>query len=148
MSRGVLVTISLFFCVIGSFYLAFLHYAEPTQVGIVRNWVSGELRIDTPGWNFTLPWVSVAKIDVRPMRVCVTTAGRGFNCKLVQFEPSKYREFVGVEGFHYYWWANRISINTGYDEEYRGVKDLLRGYAYSTKHYPFVTVLRDFEESQ
>lgn len=127
-------------------YLAFFHYSEPTQVGVVRNWITGEVRLDTPGWNITPLWVSVAKIDKRPMRVCVTTAGRGFNCKLVQFEASAYKEFVVVEGFYYYWWANRISVNFGYKEEYRGVSDLLRGYAYSVKKYPFVRTVRDYVE--
>ena len=128
-------------------YLSCAHYSEPTQVGIVRNWVTGELKLDTPGWNVTAPWVSVAKIDTRPLRVCVTTAGRGFNCMLVEFEPSKFREFVATEGFYYYWLANRISFNFGYDEEYRGVKDILRGYAYSVKKYPFIKILKTYEDS-
>lgn len=129
-------------------YLAFFHYTEPTQVGIMRNLVTGELKLDTPGWNVTSPWVSVAKLDTRPTRVCVTTAGRGFNCKLIRFEPGAFKEFVATEGFYYYWWANRLSFNFGYDDEYRGARDLLRGYAYSVKRYPFVTVLRDYQEGE
>lgn len=128
-------------------YLLMFHYTEPSQIGIMRDTISGEIARDTPGWNISKPWVRVAKIDIRPMRVCVTTSGRGFNCKLIQFEPSQYRTFVSIEGFHYYWWANRISFNMGYNDEYRGMKDLLRGYAYSAKHYPFVTVLKDFQEN-
>ena len=126
-------------------YLALFHYSEPTQVGVMRNWITGQLKLDTPGWNITPPWVSVAKIDTRPMRVCVTSAGRGFSCKLVEFVPSEYQMFVQVEGFYYYWWANRLSFNGGYDEEYRGAKDLLRGYSYSVKQYPFVRVLQDYK---
>lgn len=134
--------------VVGLFYLACIHYSGITQVGISRNWISGELKLDTPGWNITAPWVSVAKVDTRPMRVCVTSAGRGFNCKLVEFVPGEFKKFVETEGFHYYWWYNRLSFNWGYDDEYRGVKDILRGYAYSVKQYPFVRVLRDFEFGQ
>lgn len=129
-------------------YLPFFHYTEPTQVGIVRNLVTGDLKLDTPGWNVTAPWVSAAKIDTRPMRVCITSAGRGFNCRLVEFQPEAYREFVATEGFYYYWWANRISFNFGYDDEYRGVKDLLRGYAYSVKQYPFVRTVRQYNEGE
>lgn len=129
-------------------YTFFLHYTEPTEVGIVRDWVTGEVRLDTPGWNATGLLVTVAKIDTRPMRVCVTSAGRGFNCRLVEFQPEGYREFVAVEGFYYYWWANRISFNFGYDEEYRGVRDLLRGHAYGVRQYPFIKVLREYQESQ
>ena len=145
MNRSVTAVIGVALLAIGVVYLVFFHYSELTQVGIVRNWITGELRLDTPGWNITSPWVSVAKIDKRPMRVCVTTAGRGFNCKLVQFEPSAYREFVTVEGFYYYWWYNRVSFNWGYNEEYRGVKDILRGYTYSVKQYPFVVTLREYQ---
>lgn len=128
------------------FYLLFLHYADQTQVGVVRNWVTGEVRLDTPGWNLTSPWITVAKVDTRPMRVCVTSAGRGFNCRLVQFQPEQFRSFVETEGFYYYWWANRVSFNFGYDDEYRGMRDLLRGYSYSVRLYPFVKVLREYQE--
>ncbi len=134
--------------VLGGIYFPFVNYLEPVEEGIAWNFATGELRLQNKGWNFTPPWVLVARIDVRPIRVCVTTAGRGFNCKLVQFEPSAYREFAATEGFYYYWWANRISFNWGYDEEYRGMRDLLRGYAYGVKRYPFVTVLRDYEGPQ
>lgn len=130
------------------FYLLFLHYADQTQVGIVRNWVTGEIRLDTPGWNLTPLWATVAKVDTRPMRVCITSAGRGFNCRLVQFQPQQFRSFVETEGFYYYWWANRISINFGYDEEYRGMRDLFRGYGYSVRSYPFVQVLREYREGE
>ena len=144
--KGILVTtIALLF---GAFYFPFVHYTEPTEIGISRNWISGELHLDTPGWNITAPWVTVAKVDVPPLRICVTTAGRGFSCKLVQFKPEAFKAFVAVEGFYYYWWANRISFNFGYDDEYRGMKDLLRGYAYGVKQYPFVTTLRNYNEGE
>lgn len=142
------VFISIACCLVLSFYLALFHYTEPTQVGVARNWITGRLWADTPGWNITAPWVTVSKIDTRPIRVCVTTSGRGFNCKLAQFEPSAYKEFVATEGFYYHWWANRFSFNWGYNEEYRGMKDLLRGYAYGVKKYSFVTVLIDYKDAQ
>jgi len=128
------------------FYTAFLNYTEPTQIGIARNFVTGEMWSQNGGgWHITAPWVFVARIDTRPVRVSVTTAGRGYSAKLVQFEPSAWKEFVAIEGFRYYWWANRVSFNFGYNEEYRGMKDILRGYAYSPKKYPFITVLNEYE---
>lgn len=146
MKKRLIAAVAICLAVLGAIYFPFLNYLEPTEFGMARNWVSGELWSQKQGWNVTPPWTSVARIDTRPMRVCVTTAGRGFNCKLVEFVPSAYKEFVSTEGFYYYWWANRISVNFGYDQEYRGVKDLLRGYAYSIKQYPFVRVLRDYVE--
>jgi hypothetical protein len=129
-------------------YLFCFHYTEAYQIGIRWNWLTGELQSDThSGLHFTPPWVQVARIDTRPVRVCITSASRGFSCKLVQFNPDEYKAFVAVQGFHYYWWANRFSFNSGYGEEYRGMKDIMRGYAYSSKQYPFITVLREYKDA-
>lgn len=131
------------------FYIACVHYLDINQIGINRNSLTGDLWLnEVGGFYVTPPWVAVSRIDTRPMRVCITSAGRGFNCKLVQFEPKQYKEFVRVHGFHYYWLANRISFNLGYNEEYRGIKDLLRGYAYGVKQYSFVVILRNYMEGE
>lgn len=129
-------------------YLGCVHYTSLGTVGLERNQVTGVISLDHPGWNFTPPWVWVAKLDVRPQRVCLTTTARAFNCRLVQFNPAAAQEFVATEGWRYYWWSNRFSWNTGYDEEYRGWRDVLRGYAYGSKPYPFVTVLREYQEGE
>lgn len=143
MNKPIIASICL--AVLGLFYLACVNYTEPTDVAIARNVVTGDLQLQSEGgFHLSSPWTAVSRIDARPVRVCVTTAGRGFNCVLVRFEPSAYKEFVAVEGFYYYWWANRVSFNFGYNEEYRGMKDLLRGYAYSIKRYPFIVILRDY----
>lgn len=127
-------------------YLAFIHYTDVNQVAIVWDRATGEVTLDSvPGFNLTAPWTAVARIDTRPVRVCITTTGRSFNCKLVQFVPGSYRDFVAIQGFHYYWLANRISFNSGYSEEYRGMRDILRGYAFGTKKYPFVKVVSEYE---
>lgn|SRR3989344_4351531 len=128
-------------------YLAFLNYNEPTQIGIARNYISGEMWLqEGGGWFVTAPWTFVARVDTRPMRVAVTSAGHGYNAKLVQFQTNAWREFVATEGFHYYWWYNRLSFNFGYNEEYRGMRDIMRGYAYSAKHYPFIVVLKEYPD--
>jgi hypothetical protein len=127
------------------FYLFFLNFLEPTEQGIVRNEITGEMWTQNEGgWYFTAPWVRVSRVDLRPKRVAVTTAGRGFSAKLVQFQPSEWREFVETEGFRYWWWANRISFNLGYEEEYRGLKDIIRGYAYGVKPYKFIKILEEY----
>ena len=126
--------------------LAFYNHTEAYEVGVAWNRVTGALWAQGPGMHWTAPWVSVSVIDTRPQRVCLTTAGRGFNCRLVRFEPSAYREFVAVEGYRYYWWANRLSFNGGYSEEYRGMKDLLRGYAYGSTPYPFIVTLQTWDK--
>ncbi len=137
------------FTVLIVFYLACFHYQGAYVVAITWNKISGEVRLEKEaGFHISPPWVRAAKIDILPMRVGIVSSSRGFNYKLVQFDPDAYREFVAVEGTHYYWLANRISFNFGYNDEYRGMKDILRGYAYSVKKFPFVKVIRDYEESQ
>jgi len=128
-------------------YFPFVNYTEPTDLGIVRNIFTGDMWAqEDGGWHLTPFWVRVSTIDTRPMRVAVTSTGHGYNAKLVQFNKSAWREFVAVEGFRYYWWANRLSFNSGYDEEYRGLKDIMRGYAYSVKKYPFVDILTEYQQ--
>ncbi len=127
------------------FYLLCLNHNEPTQIGIARNRVNGAMWTQRGGWHLTSPWVSVARVDTRPMRVAVNSAGHGYSAKLIQFAPEHWQEFVTVEGFRYWWWANRFSFNGGYDEEYRGMRDILRGHAYGTKSYPFLRILNEYQ---
>lgn len=142
---GIVISI-IFSSIVCLFYFGFLNYTEPTEVGVVRNVATGEMILqEGGGWYCTTPWVFVSKIDLRPMRVAITTSGHGFNAKLVQFNPRAWRKFVETEGFRYWWWANRFSFNFGYDEEYRGMKDILRGYAFSTKRYEFITILEEYD---
>jgi len=121
MNKKLLVVSVVVLATIGCFYLLFVHHEEAYQVGIGWNRVSGEIYLDQrAGYHLTPPWVQITRIDTRPQRVCVTSTARGYNCKLVRFEPGAWQEFVSVQGFHYYWLANRISFNVGYSEEYRG----------------------------
>lgn len=122
-------------------YLLCFHYTSAHEVGICWNKVAGTLVRDQPGINVTAPWVRCAHIDTRPQRVCIDTAGNGkANCRLVQFNPAEFEAFVENEGFSYWWWANRLSFNAGHQHEYRGVNDILRGYAYEATPRNFVSV--------
>lgn len=128
------------------FYILFLNHIEITQVGIARNWFSGETYLqEQPGWYLTPPWVWVARVGTHPIRVGVPTAGRGYSAKLVKFETEYWEEFVEVEGWRYYWLDNRLSFNLGNDEEYRGFRNLMLGYAYSVKEYPFISILDEYK---
>lgn len=128
------VTLSLSF-----FYFFCFHYVNVHEVGIRRNIISGKLSIDDkPGMYVSVPWVQVAKIDTRPQRLCVECGCKNITCKLVSFNPEGWRDFVKKEGFRYYWWSNRFSFNPSHKNEYRGIKDILRGYAFDGGHYPFL----------
>lgn len=127
---------------------AFFNYLDSYEVGLTWNVVTGETKLQNrAGWHLRKPWVLVSTIDTRPQRVCITSSAHAaVNCRLVQFVPAAYRDFVAVEGFRWYWWSNRISFNTGYKEEYRGFRDVLRGYAFSAEQYPFIRVLKNYQE--
>ncbi len=146
MKRGWLIKPLFILAPVLLFYLLFLNFTEPTEIGIARNWITGEMKLqERSGWHISAPDVWVARIDTRPMRVAVTSAGHGYSGKLVQFDPEEWREFVQTEGWHYYWWYNRFSFNFGYSEEYRGMKDIMRGYAFAAKKYSFIKILNEYQ---
>ncbi len=127
-------------------YLAFFNYTEQYEVGIAWNQVTGNLWLQNGGMHLTPPWVAVSRVDTRPQRVCITSDSRAFNCKLVRFVPGEFQAFIAAEGHRYFWWANRFSFNGGYKEEYRGMRDILRGYAYSAAPFPFVQVTQEMQQ--
>jgi hypothetical protein len=136
----------IFISAIMIFYFLFVNYTEPTELGIARNKISGEMWIqENGGWHLSAPWVFVANVDLRPIRVAVLSSGHAYCAKLVQFDKNHWKEFIAVEGFRYYWWSNRISFNLGYEEEYRGMKDLMRGYAFSVQKFPFINILTEYQ---
>ncbi|MBI5467316.1 MAG: hypothetical protein HY975_03865 [Candidatus Kerfeldbacteria bacterium] len=130
------------------FRVACLNYCEPTEIGVARNLITGHTWLVRGGWTFKYPWVYIPHIDTRPMLVSVDSAGHGYSAKLVQFVPDEWESFVRTEGFYPWWLANRISFNCGYRHEHRGMKDILRGYAYGSKQYPFLRILNEFDQAQ
>lgn len=130
------------------FRVGFMTYCEPTEIGIARNLVSGHTWMVRGGWRFKFPWVFVPHIDTRPMMVSVDSAGHGYSAKLVEFVPEQWESFVRTEGFYLWWFANRISYNSGYRHEHRGMRDILRGYAYGSKRYLFLRIISEFDQPQ
>lgn len=144
---------ALFIVVLILFVLArvlLISSVENYELGYKFNRLNGQItKLERTGWFVNLPFVvSVKTVDLRPMQVCLNANRRVLNCKLVQFNASFFEDFLRVEGWWYYWWANRISYNLGHKEEYRGMRDILRGYSFSRQHYPFITVLAEFEGSE
>lgn len=130
------------------FYLTSVHYTSKHEVGIIINKINNEISTDVPGLHITPPWYLVAKIDTRPHRVCVNSVSKTAACKLARFIPEKYEEFVKREGFRYYALDNFISYNSGYNQEYRGTTDILRGYAFSDTKVSFVEVKEEFHSEK
>lgn len=128
------------------FRVGLLTFCEPTEIGIVRNLLSGHTWSISGGWHFKYPWVIAQLIDTRPILVTVDSAGHGYSAKLVQFVPEEWMSFVRTEGFWLWWWANRISFNCSYKHEHRGIQDIFRGYAYGKREYPFLRIISEFGE--
>lgn len=130
-------------------YLLFGNYLRSYEVGLAKNFVTKEVWLqEGKGFHLSNPLVVVVRIDTRPIRVGVHSGSKTSNMKLVQFVPEHWEEFVKTEGWRYYWWDNRFSFNCSYPEEYRGWRDVCRGYAYSNKPYPFFKVLGETGEAK
>lgn len=127
-------------------YLSCYHFTDQNEFGITYNFVSGELKHDGhDGHHFSYPWVLAVKIDTRPIKVCIASASRNMNCRLVQFQSDKWRELIKFEGFRYYWFYNRFSFNSG-QETYRGLKNLMLGHAYGQNKCSCVKILQEIGE--
>lgn len=128
------------------FYLSCVVYSDTNHLSIGFNKISGELSVDSlGGWSVSPPWVLVTKLDLRPQRVCVFYDGKTPNCKLVRFKKESWRKFISFQGFSYYWWSNRFSVNMSHQEETRGFKDILRGLAYYDKKQIYIEVITETE---
>lgn len=137
-------SIGFVFLILFSTYLTNMNWLEPTQIGITKNVFTGTIGIQNrAGLHLTPIYVFVARIDTRPIRVSIESDSRSASAKLVQFKSEYWQTFVKTEGWRYYWWSNRISFNLGYRVEHRGMKDVLRGYAYSNKQYPFIDIVEE-----
>jgi len=55
------------------FWVTCVHYTEAYQLGIRWNFVTGEVSVDGHGGiNVSPPWIMVSRVDLLPVRVCVT----------------------------------------------------------------------------
>ena len=123
------------------FYFLCVNHVEPNEVGISWNPFIGEAKCESPGFYISPPWTRVSNIDTRPCRVCITSTANSYNCLLVAFDAKYFAQFVKIQGFSYWWWNNRFSFNSGYGTEYRGFRDILRGYAYGNVRYDFIKIV-------
>lgn len=147
MKRPLLKSLAVMASLILSAYCLFCNFLTYHEIGLARNFVTKNTWIQKDaGFHFTNPFVLVQRIDTRPVRVSVHSSSKCVSSKLVQFVPEEWESFVKTEGWRFYWWSNRLSFNWSYPEEYRGWRDVMRGYAYSTKRYPFIKTIEEYEE--
>lgn len=140
-------TIAIVVCSVFAVYCATVNYVSQYEIGLARNLLTSTVTKQNAGLHFTHPFIFVVHVDCRPTRVNVHSSSRTACSKLVQFVPEYWDAFVKTEGWRLYWWSNRISFNGSYPEEYRGWRDVARGYAFSSKRYPFFRVIQEIEET-
>lgn len=126
-------------------YMFSFNYVSVGECTISKNIFNNNIELDTvSGFKFSAPWILKSNLDTRPRRVCVECDCRNKTCVLISFNPNGYKDFVQREGWNYYWWRNRFSINLGHDSESRGLYDILRSYAFDGNEYSFLEVKSSF----
>lgn len=106
-------------------YLFFWNHVGYNEIGVSYNSMTGELNKQEVGWHFTPPWVRVIYIPTIPIRVDFDRYSRFLLPKLVQFNTKYYKEFIQVEGFHYFFDFSMV----------------LREYAFSDNKWDFIIEL-------
>ncbi len=113
------------------FYCLCLNHVSINEVGIAYDSRDGTVAIQHPGWHRTHPLVRATYINTQPFRVDLSMGSqretRVLNVKLARFVPEYAKEFVAIEGFHYY---------GGTSNAY-----MFAPYAFSGKTYPFLEIL-------
>jgi len=117
------------------YWILFLNHVDVNEVGIAYDSWDGTVTIqDKPGWYFTGITVKVVTISTLPIRVEVPSTARVINAKIVKFRPEGVREYIALQGFDY-----SLGQNTS---------NILMGYAFSGKQYPFLEVLQDSDTAE
>lgn len=124
------------------FYIFCLNRVAYQTVGVALNNNNGELSLqEKPGWYITSPLVSVKYVPLNPILVSSDPShyARTVNQKLVQIKSDKVMDFVQCQGY------NNIPMLVDLDNDGRGgsFKQMLVGYAYSSKNFEWLEILED-----
>lgn len=131
-SKWVILGLSIGLPVIGSllFFCLCLNHVHINEIGVAYNSMNGKVTIqDNPGWYSTSPFVQVVNINTLPHQVCIPSGAVVINTKIVRFKKEGVEEFIRLQGFSY-------SLSSSLD-------NILMGYAFSGKEYPFLEVMQE-----
>lgn len=124
------------------FYFFCANHVGIQEIGVAYDSWSGEVTIQKTGWHVTGPQVQVATVSTLPTQVCLNSGARLLNCKLVRFKEAGIQDFVREQGFHYYG-GTSMSSQSGCLSGCTGMANILKGYAYSGKTWPFLEILEE-----
>ena len=112
------------------FYTLCLNHIEVNEIGVTYNAWNGNVSVqDHPGWYTTSPFVKVVALSTLPHRVMIPSSAVIINTKIVRFKKEGVHEFIRMQGFSY-----TLS---------QSLENILMGYAFSNKEYPFLEVMQE-----
>jgi hypothetical protein len=112
------------------FYILCWNHVHINEIGVAYNSMNGKVDIqDNPGWYFTNPFVEVVNLSTIPHQVSIPSGAVVINTKIVRFKKEGVQEFIRLQGFSY-------SLN-------QSLPNILMGYAFSGKEYPFLEVMQE-----
>lgn len=119
------------FAVLALLFFCFcLNHIEINQVGVAYNSIDGKVTIqDGPGWYLTSPFVQVVALSTKAHQVSIPSGAVVINTKIVRFKKEGIEEFIRLQGFSY-------TLGQSFD-------NILMGYAFSGKEYPFLEVMQE-----
>lgn len=112
------------------FYVLCWNHVHINEIGVAYNSMNGKVTIqENPGWYLTNPFVEVVNISTVPHQVSIPSGAVVINTKIVRFKKEGVEEFIRLQGFSY-------SLN-------QSLNNILMGYAFSGKEYPFLEVMQE-----
>lgn len=112
------------------FYLMCMNHVHINEIGVAYNSYDGKVTVQgNPGWYVTSPLVQVVNLNTLPHQVTIPSGAVVINTKIVRFKPEGVEEFIRLQGFSY-------SLAQSLD-------NILMGYAFSGKPYPFLEIMQE-----
>ena len=113
-----------------AFYCFCLNHVDINEIGVAYNCYSGKVEVqDHPGFYVTSPFVQVVTLSTLPHKVSIPSGAVVINTKIVRFKPEGIDEFIRLQGFSY-------GLGQSFD-------NILMGYAFSGKAYPFLEIMQE-----
>lgn len=111
-------------------YITCLNHVAINEVGVAYNSMDGSITIQSnSGWYVTSPMVKVVTFSTLPIVVHIPSEAKVINTKIVRLNLQGLPQFIRLQGFSYTMGQN--------------MENILMGYAFSGKQYPFLDILQE-----
>lgn len=132
------------------FKLLFVDFIDQHELGYKFDTRTGQISVlKEKGYIVSPPvLVKISTIDLRPFQVCINANSRVLNCKLIQFDPEGFDDFINWHGrSDYSPFSSGVGpggLNTNSD-----MYQIMMAYAYESygkrknKNYKFLKVIKE-----